>query len=75
MGFRSWFRKFVSKVKDLLGIYDKYNDFRAEAIFPDGGEMVYEGKPWGPHFEAFKKLAGEEAVSMRMNMTGGFWEY
>lgn len=74
MGLRGWFRRFVSKVKETLGIYDKYSDFEAEALFPDGSEAKYTGKPWGYEFELFKALVEEEACAVKMNMHGSFWQ-
>ncbi len=74
MAFRSWFRKFVSKIKELLRVHDKYNDFFAEAYFEDGSSMVYTGKPWGHHFEMFKEVA-QEASGVYVSMTGSFWRF
>jgi hypothetical protein len=75
MGLRNWFRRFVSKVKELLGVYDKYSDYKAEAHFPDGSSAVYLGKPWGWEFELFKEMAREEAYGVSMNMTGSYWRF
>ncbi len=73
MGIRDWFRRFVSKVKETFGIYDKYTDFEAMAWFPDGAEASYKGKPWGYEFELFKELVEEDAYAIRLNMNGSFW--
>lgn len=75
MGLRSWFRRFVSKVKEVLGIYDKYDDYVAEAFFEDGSSMKYTGKPWGDNFDRFKQFANMYAYSITMNMTGSFWRF
>jgi hypothetical protein len=73
MGLRDWFRRFVSKVKEVFGVYDKYRDFEAVAYFPDGSEAIYTGKPWGYEFELFKALVEDEAFAVRLNMQGSFW--
>jgi len=75
MGFRSFFRRFVSKVKEVLGIYDKYNDFKADAYFSDGGVATFRGKPWGSAFEHFKYFVAEDAYAIEMNMKGDFWRF
>jgi len=75
MGCRDWFRRFVSKVKEILGVYDKYNDFKAIAYFPDGSEAMFEGKPWGSSFRMFQNLVEEEACGVWMNMKGSFWRF
>jgi len=75
MGIGTWFRRFVAKVQDLLGMRCKYDDYRADAYFPDGGSMTYVGRPWGGAFEQFKAIARDEAVSVTMNMTGSFWRF
>ncbi|KAH8201424.1 hypothetical protein TruAng_004424 [Truncatella angustata] len=75
MGLKAWFQRFVSKVKELLGVHDQYNDFRAIAFFTDGSQMVYTGKPWGSAFEQFKNHAGEYAYAVQLNMTGSFWKF
>jgi hypothetical protein len=75
MGFRSWFRRFVSKVKEVLGIHDKWNDFVAEAFFEDGGRSRYTGKPWGAEFDMFKNMAQVNAWKVTMNMTGDFCSF
>jgi hypothetical protein len=72
MGFRSFFRRFVSKVKEVLGIYDKYNDFKADAYFSDGGVATFRGKPWGSAFEHFKYFVAEDAYAIEMNVRA-FW--
>jgi len=73
MGLRAWFRRFVSKVKEFFGVYDKYNDYRADAFFDDGSDMTYTGNPWGSGFESFKRVAGENAYKVQMNMSGSYW--
>lgn len=75
MGLRSWFRRFVSKVKEVLGIYDKYDDFECEAYFDDGSVFTYTGHPWGSAFEEFKRYAASNANAVRMNMSGSFWSF
>lgn len=75
MGLRDWFRRFVSKVKEILGIHDKWNDYVAEAFFDDGGRMRYTGKPWGYEFDMFKNTAQRYAWRVTMNMTGSFWTF
>jgi len=73
MGLRSWFRRFVSKVKEFCGVYNKYNDYQADAYFDDGSVMTYTGHPWGKGFEQFKKFAGQNAYVVEMNMNGSYW--
>ncbi|KAI9166494.1 hypothetical protein HJFPF1_02597 [Paramyrothecium foliicola] len=73
MGLRNWFRRFVSKVKEVFGVYDKYTEFTATAYFSDGGSMTFTGRPWGGDFDLFKYNAEEYAYAISMNMTGSFW--
>jgi hypothetical protein len=75
MGIRSWFRKFISKINEMLGMHDKYNDFKCTAYFDDGGVFTYQGKPWGVEFEEFKRFVSKEANVVEMNMNGGFWKF
>jgi hypothetical protein len=75
MGLRDWFRRFVSKVKEVFGIYDKYTDFTATAYFSDGAEMTFTGRPWGNEFELFKYNADTYAYAVSMNMSGSFWRF
>ncbi|CAG9954770.1 unnamed protein product [Clonostachys rosea f. rosea IK726] len=65
MGLRDWFRRFVSKVKEVFGIYDKYTDFTATAYFSDGAEMTFTGRPWGNEFELFKYNADTYAYAIK----------
>jgi hypothetical protein len=61
-------------VKETFGVYDKYRDFEAEALFYDGSEAKYTGKPWGYEFRLFRALVEEEAYAVRLNMHGSFWD-
>lgn len=75
MGLRSWFRRFLYKVREILGIYNNYDSYECTAYFYDGSSLTYTGRPWGPSFEEFKSVANFEAVSIEMNMTGSFWRF
>jgi len=75
MGLRDWFRRFRAKVYDTFGIYDKYTDFKAEAIFTDGSELTYKGRPWGYEFGLFKELVEEHAYAVKVNMEGRFFSF
>jgi len=75
MGLRDWFRRFTSKVKDILGIYNKWDDYKCTALFSDGSWVVFSGKPWGDEFNTFKNLAESYAYCIEMNMTGSFWRF
>jgi hypothetical protein len=63
------------KVREILGVYNDYDDFECNAYFYDGSVLTYTGRPWGPAFEEFKSLASSDAVAIEMNMTGSFWRF
>jgi len=75
MGLRNWWRQFIHKVQEILGIHSKYDDFCCEATMEDGGVATFTGRPWGPSFEMFKSYASMNAVEIRMNMGGSFWTF
>lgn len=56
-------------------MYDKWDDYVAEAFFDDGGRARYTGKPWGHEFDMFKSTAQRYAWRVSMNMTGSFWTF
>jgi len=75
MGLRSWCRRFMYKVREILHIYNPYDDFTCEAYFEDGGSLTFTGRPWGPVFREFNRVVNEEAVYVEMNMSGSFWKF
>jgi hypothetical protein len=75
MGLRDWCRRFMYKIREILHIYNPYDDFTCEAYFEDGGSLTFTGRPWGPVFREFNRVVNEEAVYVEMNMTGSFWKF
>ena len=75
MGLRNWFRRFRSKVYDTFGVYDKYNDFTADAILVDGSEVHFQGRPWTSEFNQFKEIVEEHAYAVKVNMKGSFFSF
>jgi len=67
---RQWLGRGSSKLKEFLGLHDKYADFTIEAWFPDGGYLVYTGKPWGSSFNKILSLA-DKASRVSVNMNAG----
>lgn len=75
MGIRSWFRRFTSKIRDILGMDNPYDSFRCDAVFPDGGTMTFTGRPWGKPFVAFNSHVRDYAMYVTMNLEGSFWKF
>jgi hypothetical protein len=75
MGIRDWFRRFASKVRDILGMDNPYDSFRCDAYFLDGGVMTFTGKPWGEAFRNFNTYVAHNAYYVTMNMQGSFWKF
>lgn len=63
------------KVREILHIYNPYDDFECEAYFCDGSSLTYTGHPWGPSFAEFQRVVNTEAIYVEMNMTGSFWRF
>ena len=63
------------KVREILHLYNPYDDFECEAYFEDGGSLTYTGHPWGPAFREFNRVVDQEAVYVEMNYTGSFWKF
>jgi hypothetical protein len=75
MGLRDWCRRFMYKVREVLHMYNAYDDFECEAYFEDGASLTYTGRPWGQAFQKFNRVVNQEAVYVEMNMTGSFWRF
>jgi hypothetical protein len=75
MGVRDWYRRFMSKIREILDLDDPYDSFRCDAYFEDGGVMTFTGKPWGEPFRVFNSYVMQHAVWVQMNMQGSFWKF
>jgi len=75
MGIRDWFRRFTSKIRDILGMNNPYDDFKCDAYFLDGGVMTFTGRPWGEAFRKYNSYVRDNAYYVTMSMQGSFWKF